>query len=214
MNRLLKFLLGLIAIAVIAFGLTFSLIALKTIDTEIKYTDIINKYAEEYNADPVMIASIIKVESDFNTDAVSNMNAKGLMQILPDTGEWISERLEEDYHDDWLHDPDYNIKLGTFYYEYLYEHFGTVELALSAYNGGMGNVEGWLSDPNHAFKGDNIEEIPFTETRNYVKKVLDNYDNYQMFYGSELPDEAEFDKKLSLFWKNYKSFVRELAKGF
>ena len=106
-----------------------------------------------------MIAAIIKVESDFDTNAVSPMNAKGLMQIVPDTGKWISERLEEEYHDDKLHDPDYNIHLGAYYYEYLYEHFGDVEIALAAYNGGMGNVEEWLKDPNISYHGDKLDNI-------------------------------------------------------
>lgn len=214
MKALKNLFLLVIIIALLSVGMSLALITMKTVDTKVKYIDIIDKYSKQYNSDPLMIAAIIKVESDFDTNAVSPMNAKGLMQIVPDTGKWISERLEEEYHDDKLHDPDYNIHLGAYYYEYLYEHFGDVEIALAAYNGGMGNVEGWLKDPNISYHGDKLDNIPFGETKNYVEKVMNTYRTYKLFYENKLPDQTEFDNPISLIWNNYKAFVKDIIKSF
>ena len=214
MKALKNLFLLIIIIALLSIGMSLALITMKTVDTKVKYIDIIDKYSKQYNSDPLMIAAIIKVESDFDTNAVSPMNAKGLMQIVPDTGKWISERLEEEYHDDKLHDPDYNIHLGAYYYEYLYEHFGDVEIALAAYNGGMGNVEEWLKDPNISYHGDKLDNIPFGETKNYVEKVMNTYKTYKLFYENELPNQAEFDNPISLIWNNYKAFVKDIIKSF
>lgn len=214
MKALKNLFLLVIIIALLSVGMSLALITMKTVDTKVKYIDIIDKYSKQYNSDPLMIAAIIKVESDFDTNAVSPMNAKGLMQIVPDTGKWIAERLEEEYHDDKLHDPDYNIHLGAYYYEYLYEHFGDVEIALAAYNGGMGNVEGWLKDPNISYHGDKLDNIPFGETKNYVEKVMNTYRTYKLFYENKLPDQTEFDNPISLIWNNYKAFVKDIIKSF
>ncbi len=214
MKALKNILMLIIIIAILTVGMSLALITMKTVDTKVKYIDIIEKYSKQYNSDPLMIASIIKVESDFDTDAVSPMNAKGLMQILPDTGQWISERLNEDYHDEKLHDPDYNIHLGAYYYEYLYEHFGDVEIALAAYNGGMGNVEEWLKDPSISYHGDKLDNIPFGETRNYVNKVMNTYKTYKLFYENNLPTQSEFDNPISLIWSNYKAFIKDIIKSF
>lgn len=203
--------IALLIIGLSAFIISFGLVGLRSLDTKIDYEEIINKYAEEYNSDPLMIASIIKVESGFDTEAVSEMNAKGLMQILPDTGEWIAAKLEEDYHDELLHDPDYNIKLGAYYYEYLYEYFGDESLALAAYNGGMGNVEQWLEDPEISSDGHTLENIPFAETRDYVDKVQHVYETYKYFYKDGLPNDTG---DLNLVWENYKKFISDMVKDF
>lgn len=203
--------IALLIIGLSAFIISFGLVGLRSLDTKIDYEEIINKYAEEYNSDPLMIASIIKVESGFDTEAVSEMNAKGLMQILPDTGEWIAAKLEEDYHDELLHDPDYNIKLGAYYYEYLYEYFGDESLALAAYNGGMGNVEQWLEDPEISSDGHTLENIPFAETRDYVDKVQHVHETYKYFYKDGLPNDTG---DLNLVWENYKKFISDIVKDF
>lgn len=206
-----KVVIVLLVLAISVFVISFGLVGLRSLDTKIDYEEIINKYAEEYNSDPLMIAAIIKVESGFDTEAVSEMNAKGLMQILPDTGEWIATKLEEDYHDELLHKPDYNIKLGAYYYEYLYEYFGDESLALAAYNGGMGNVEEWLSDPEISSDGHTLENIPFAETREYVDKVQHIHETYKFFYKDGLPNDT---KDLNLVWENYKKFISDIVKDF
>lgn len=211
MKVIRNIIIGLIVLGLLFFALSFGLVGVRSMDTKVYYEDIINKYAGEYRADPLMIAAIIKVESGFDTNAVSHMNAKGLMQILPDTGQWVAEKLEEDYHDELLHDPDYNIKLGAYYYEYLYEHFGTDDLALAAYNGGIGNVEEWLKDPEISKDGVSLHNIPFEETRQYVEKVNNVYDTYKFFYSDGLPDQTG---SLDLIINNYKTFIRDIGKSF
>lgn len=213
--RFIRNLLATLVIAVIlAIGLNLALITMKTYDMQINYVDIIEKYSKKYNSDPLMIASIVKVESGFDPGATSPMNAKGLMQILPDTGEWIAEKLEEDYHDEKLYDPDYNIHLGAYYYEYLYEHFGDVEIALAAYNGGMGNVEEWLKDPQISYHGDKLDNIPFGETKNYVEKVMNTYETYKLFYKRGIPNQKAFDNPITLIWDNYVTFVKDIWEKF
>lgn len=214
MKTIKKIFLLILIVFLLGGLISIGLVGYKTNDTKILYVDIINKYAEEYKSDPIMIASIIQVESGFDKDAVSPMGAKGLMQILPDTGQWISGQLDQGFESEMLFDPDYNIKLGAYYYEYLYDHFGEDVIALAAYNGGMGNVEEWLNDPDHAYRGHNPEEIPFQETREYVTKVLSNYELYKMFYGDELPEQEKFDNPMGLVWGNYKVFLNKIVDDF
>lgn len=214
MKKVKNIFLAILLLIMITFALSIVFIAAKTYNTRIEYIDIIQKYSEQYNSDPYMIASIIKVESNFDEHAESHMNAKGLMQIVPDTGEWIAEKLGEDYHDERLFDPDYNIHLGAYYYEYLYEHFGDVDIALAAYNGGMGNVEKWLADPEVSYTGEKLDNIPFSETRNYVDKVNNAYGTYRLFYPDGLPTQEEFSNPLGLVWENYITFLKTIAHEF
>ena len=100
------------------------------------YNELIVRYAEEYDLDPFLIAAVIKVESNYNPEVTSHMNAHGLMQILPETGRWVANRWGEDFHEDRIMEPDYNIKIGTYYLSYLMDYFGEEQLVLAAYNGG------------------------------------------------------------------------------
>ncbi|MDO5755060.1 MAG: lytic transglycosylase domain-containing protein [Tissierellia bacterium] len=148
----------------------------------VKYVDDVEEYSSEYDVDPLLILSVIKVESNFKNDAVSHMNAHGLMQIIPETGEWVANQLNLEYSDEMLQDEETNIKMGTYYLSYLLKHFGNRDLALAAYNGGIGNVSKWLLDEKYSSDGMNLDHIPIDETRNYVVKVNNNYKIYKIFY--------------------------------
>ncbi|NMI02869.1 phage tail tape measure protein [Paenibacillus sp. SZ31] len=127
-----------------------------------KYAEYINKYAEQYNIDPKLIAAIIQTESNFKPNAKSPVGAAGLMQLMPPTAK------EQGVKDSF--DPEQNIKGGTKYFKYLLDRYkGNVKQALAAYNAGLGNVDEWL-------KNGNMDKIPFEETYDYVPKVLNNYD--------------------------------------
>ena len=102
------------------------------------------------------------------------------MQITSDSREWIAWRLKEDADVD-LFDPEINIRYGCYYLSYLYEKFGDLELAYAAYNAGPTNVEKWLADPSVSKNG-KLVNIPFEETRNYVKKVNSARETYQELY--------------------------------
>lgn len=211
MKVLRNIILTIIGLGLLLFIISFGLVAVRTLDTRIDYEDEIIKYADLYKSDPLMIASIINVESGFDKDAVSHLGAKGLMQIIPETGQWVADHLEIDYENELLFDPDYNIKLGAYYYEYLYEYYGSIDLALAAYNGGMGNVDSWLDDEEYSKDGHKLDYIPFEETRQYVDKVKNVYDTYSFLYEDSLPEEVS---DFELVWKNYKTFISDITKSF
>jgi soluble lytic murein transglycosylase len=146
------------------------------------YKAVIRHYLDEISSDnfnTCFILSIIREESRFNTRAVSPVGALGLMQLMPDTAEWLNkDRITKEA----IFDPALNIKLGVLYLKFLEERFDFNAAVLSAYNGGPSNVKKWLSYREEENIQQYIEEIPFNETRNYVKKVLTSYAIYKMLY--------------------------------
>ncbi len=151
------------------------------------YSDQVFKYAAGSDIDPYYLTAIIKTESSFKPDAVSPKDARGLMQIMPETGEWIANQMDlYPYHQDLLFDPETNIRMGAWYIANLEDEFaGNRIIALAAYNGGRGNVTKWLRE--HKISGDlsSIGAIPFPETRNFVSKVLLNYKVYTWLYDKQ-----------------------------
>ncbi|SJZ40079.1 soluble lytic murein transglycosylase [Selenihalanaerobacter shriftii] len=151
------------------------------------YKKAIFTYADEYNLDPYLVAAIIKVESKFNEDAISERGARGLMQIMPSTGEWIAGELGiEDFNPDLLYGPKLNINLGSWYLAHLKKIFSNdLTLVIAAYNGGQGNVNRWLELKQWSGRHRDSDQIPFPETRAYVKKVTKTYQRYRKIYQSE-----------------------------
>ncbi|MBS4537199.1 lytic transglycosylase domain-containing protein [Clostridium sp. D2Q-11] len=149
----------------------------------LNYKDYILIYSDKYNIDPNLIASIIDVESNFNEEAVSPKGAIGLMQILPETAKWIAEQNDMKEYEDWmLYKPDINIKMGVWYVDNLLMQFKDLDLALAAYNGGSGNVTKWLQDKKYSEDGKELKDIPFKETKDYVKKVKFKKKIYKFLY--------------------------------
>lgn len=150
----------------------------------LKYEESIIKYSSQYNLDPHLVMAVIWVESKYEPKATSRKDARGLMQIIPSTGQWIAKEIEiGSYNDDLLYDPDINICMGCWYLSYLLEVFGgDVELALAAYNGGMGNVKKWLNDSRYSKDGSKLDFIPFWETSQYIDKVVKAYEQYKKLY--------------------------------
>ena len=145
----------------------------------IKYEDYVLKYSKEYNVDKNLIFAIIKAESNFKNESISESNAKGLMQIMDLTANELAENLEIENEID-LFDEETNIKLGTYYISTLLKYYNNTYLALSAYNAGIGNVNKWIEEGIIERDGSNIENIPFKETRNYIRNVIRNYKIYLM----------------------------------
>lgn len=171
----------------------------------VHHASLVHRYADEYRLDPNLVIAIIKTESDFRPDAVSPMDARGLMQILPETAVWISGELEdEDYELSDLFEPETNIRYGTFYLRYLIDHFRNEDLAIAAYNGGMGNVTKWIREDTVTAEGENLDRIPIDETREYVQKVHTNREMYERLYGDQLPLEDEEGPTYDAIAKNYK----------
>lgn len=148
-----------------------------------KYEEYVNKYSEIYDVDPLLVLSVMKGESNFDPNAQSNKSAKGLMQIMDSTGEWIAEELGiKNFNTDMLYDAETSIMFGCWYLNNLEKEFGKLQLVLAAYNGGSGHVTQWLSDERYSKDGETLYYIPFKETKKYVDKVQTNYSIYKHYY--------------------------------
>lgn len=148
------------------------------------YQDTINFYADRYEVDRNLVASVILAESKFRQDATSVHGARGLMQIMPETGSWIATQIEDDsFSVDKLYNVNMNIKYGTWYLSELQAEFeGNEVLALAAYNAGRGNVYEWMEKYHWNINFKDYTKIPFPETREYVKRVLENKKHYNKLY--------------------------------
>lgn len=148
------------------------------------YHDTVMKYAAMYNVDSNLTAAVIKKESKFKREVHSHRGAIGLMQIMPDTAKWIAGQLgDTNYSEEGLHEPDRNIRYGTWYLSTLQKEFhGNNVLALAAYNAGRGNVQEWMKQYNWSEDFSDIDAIPFAETRDYVRQVLADEKKYRELY--------------------------------
>ena len=148
----------------------------------IKYSEFVEKYSKEYDVDKYLIYACIKAESNFNENAESKKGAKGLMQLMDSTGKEIAKGLDMSIDDDDLFEPEINIKLGTKYISKMLKKYENIELALAAYNAGSGNVDSWIDSGKIKADGTDVENIPFKETNNYVRKILRDYRIYRELY--------------------------------
>ena len=149
-----------------------------------KYSEYVYKYSDEYDVDPILIFSIIKAESNFNPNVVSSSNAIGLMQLMDTTAEEIAKKLEINFEKGMsLYNSELNIRLGTKYFSNLMKEYNNnYLLALTAYNAGIGNVKKWIEQGIIKEDGSDIENIPFKETNNYVRKIVRDYKIYKQLY--------------------------------
>lgn len=179
----------LILIILLATGLVlFKILRIQDIILKIiyptEYSEYVEKYAEENGIDKYLVYAIIKAESNFDPQVTSSSDAKGLMQLMEETAIERSNIIDDETietHD--LYDPETNIKLGTSYFSYLLGLYnGNTILALTAYNAGLGNVEQWIKDEIIKPDGSDIENIPYKETNNYVRKILNSYQMYLKIY--------------------------------
>lgn len=211
--KVIKFLgktLGFIVLAIgIFFAIVYGLIAYQTSRTQISYQKEINEYSEKYNVDPLLTASIIKVESDFDNNAQSHQGAHGLMQLLEDTAKHSADVVGIEYYPEKLNEVSYNLDLGVGYYDYLYRYYNNKDLALAAYNGGVGNVDDWIKDGIIDKENPNPLDIPFEETRQYVTKINANYAVMKKFYKDGLPTDEELGNLRELSIKNFKIFIKD-----
>lgn len=159
----------------------------------VAYAELIAQYAKEYELDPYLVQSIMRCESSNDPSAVSDAGAIGLMQIMPDTGDWIAHKLDLDnvYTQQMLYRPETNIEFGCWYLRFLTGRFnGNVKQIVAAYNAGHGSVEDWLNDPRFS-EGGELITIPFEQTARYYEKVTAAYENYTTLYPDLFAPKAE-----------------------
>lgn len=148
-----------------------------------EYKKSVEDNAVTYNIPENILYAVIKCESNFNSAAVSNAGAIGLMQLMPDTFVWLTNDMTgEGLDEGMIYDPETNIRYGTFYLSLLYKRYENWETALAAYNAGPGEVDSWLEDEKYSSDGVSLKNIPYKETRLYVKKIIKASEKYLKLY--------------------------------
>lgn len=149
-----------------------------------RYRDTIKYYAAVNRIDPAYVAAIIKRESDYDPHAVSNKGARGLMQLMPDSFEWIAPKYGIAKDDlDALFEPENAIKLGCYLLGYISPMFdGDPILVACAYHAGWGNVKNWVTKYSTDGVHLTLDQIPMSDTQSYVRKVINSYAIYQQYY--------------------------------
>lgn len=151
------------------------------------YRDLIESNAYEQGVHPAMVAAVVHTESRFDPKAVSYLGARGLMQIMEETGDWIAQKLDEkvNYTFDSLFKPEVNVRYGTWYLGFLTRMFdGDITKVAAGYHAGQSAVQRWLADPVYSSDGVTLERIPedYASTAEYVEKVVKAYDMYIKHY--------------------------------
>jgi soluble lytic murein transglycosylase len=148
------------------------------------YLKPVEKWSAPYDLNPLLVMALMRQESRFQPQIRSVAGAVGLMQIMPETGVWIGDQTGEKKYS--LDNPDDNIKFGTWYLDHTHDLYqGNSLYALASYNAGPGNLDDWLKRFNNEDPDTFIESIPFDETQNYVKRVMENYWNYLRLYNPD-----------------------------
>lgn len=152
-----------------------------------QYNNLVVEAAQKNSLSPDLIMAVILAESKSQIDVKSAPGALGLMQIMPDTAKWVQEqRGQKILNEEELKRPENNIAIGSWYLGHLWREFeGNKILALAAYNAGHGHVLEWIEKYHWDKNFNNIDEIPFPETREYIKKVLNYEKEYQRIYGNK-----------------------------
>lgn len=182
-----KILIILILVLLIIFIL-FRIIKIQDIILKLiypkQYSEYVDKYAQQYNIDENLIYSIIKAESNFDVNATSNKNAKGLMQLLDSTAKELAQQENIQYNENTtLYNPETNIMLGTKYISQLLSKYNNnIYLAVIAYNAGIGNVDKWIDNNIIKEDGSDIQNVPYKETNSYVRKIIRDYNIYKELY--------------------------------
>lgn len=194
MNKALKITLTIILFAIvfiaIIIGVKFAYDTYINSSYQLKYEDEVYSASAEYNIPKELIYGVIKTESNFNPDAVSAADARGLMQLTQPTFEWLHTYYSDDDYDssnaDLLFDPKINIKYGTLCLSVLLERYDNdLDTAICAYNAGLGNVDEWLTMSQYSADGKTLDSTPFGETNEYLKRVKNNRDKYAELYFSK-----------------------------
>jgi soluble lytic murein transglycosylase len=150
----------------------------------IEYRETIDKNADKHGLNPYLVAAIIRAESNYVPNLVSAKGAIGVMQLMPDTANWIAEKMGRPVPLlSRLNDAEYNIELGTWYMRYLLDQFNGNEVKMiAAYNAGPTNVRKWLDEKVWDGTLASSTQIPFGETRHYIKKIEKYFNIYEKVY--------------------------------
>ena len=148
----------------------------------IYYRELISEVASIHQLDPMLLAAVIQVESGFRPEVVSKKGALGLMQLMPETAAWLGEQTAQAISPEDLLKPSVNMGLGAHYLKYLLDRFPTEYAAFAAYNAGPTTARRWLEEGIWDGSYERTGQIPFAETRSYVRKVVIMHNLYSLLY--------------------------------
>lgn len=185
-----RFALCVLLLTLACLGALFGADTLESARYKLEYRDLIERYSTEQSLDPALVASMIYNESRFNPSAVSRVGARGLMQIMPETGEWLAGKFGEaaSFTPDRLFDAATNLRYGCWYLGYLSRLFdGDMVKMAAGYHAGQNRVARWLEDRSISPDGQTlpVDKIPFADTKQYVKRVVKAHAIYQKRYWNE-----------------------------
>lgn len=174
----------LVAILILAGCMHFAWLHYYRAAYPVHYRETVLACAEERELPAELVFAVIHCESGFDHQAVSYVEARGLMQITEDTFEWARWRMGDDEERSFgdMFVPETNIRYGTAILNLLLEEFEGEREALAAYHAGWGSVKGWLKREEYSRDGRTLDYIPFGDTRVYVAKVLETKKIYQKLY--------------------------------
>ncbi|MEM9164602.1 MAG: transglycosylase SLT domain-containing protein [Cyanobacteria bacterium P01_F01_bin.4] len=156
------------------------------------YAEQIQTWAEQRQLNPLLVTALIRQESRFEPKIRSVVGATGLMQLMPDTADWVSNQIgQTDVELEALENPETNIKLGTWYLDFTHQEYSNHSLfAVASYNAGPGNVSAWIEEGGYSNADEFVEAIPFPETKGYVESVFGGYWNYLRLYNPEISERV------------------------
>ena len=151
-----------------------------------KHQTEVENYSQEFGVDPSLCYAIIKCESNFNEKAESSAGAIGLMQLTPETFNFVCKNIYDfEVDPSLIYDPATNIKCGVWLISYLQKEMSGEQEIIAAYNAGVNKVKEWLQNPEYSEDGTTLSKVPYKETDNHIKKVLKTKDIYIKLYNME-----------------------------
>lgn len=182
MKKAVPVIVVLVLAALISFAWLGAEHKIKLKNYPLEFSDYVETYSEMYSVPQNIVYAVIKVESGFKSDAVSQKGAIGLMQITPETFEWLcTKQPYENATSELLYTPEINIRYGTLLLSLLYSEYGNWGNTFAAYNAGRSRVNSWLADERYSENG-KLFNIPYEETANYVVKVAKAAEIYNELY--------------------------------
>ena len=150
-----------------------------------QHWDLIRKYSAVYGLDPYFVAALMAQESTFVPEIVSPAKAVGLMQLAAPTARQYAKKFKMRYTAGLRTNPEANVKIGTAYLADNIREFGDLYLVLASYNAGERKVRRWMAERPGLPREEFIDDIPYPETQNYVKRILGTAEDYRRIYGPE-----------------------------
>lgn len=186
MKKIIKFLLWVIILSLAVYGAFNAYNKVQRYLYPIEYSEIVEKYSNEYGLDKALVFAIIKCESGFDKNAQSSIGAKGLMQLTDETYEWVQSKFKDSDNDTAnLFDEEKNIQAGCRLLRLHFDDFGDTKTVLCAYHAGRNITYDWLADDRYSSDGKMLDKVPYKDTSSYVDKVIKTIEKYNNIYEGE-----------------------------